>query len=293
MTFCTYCGRQLADGEVCNCQQNAAPQNNVPQGMTYAQPQVAPAPQPAPKKPAGDNPFKQVISHIVNTFKKPLDAAEEYYEKGTMVSSGILVGILAVIYVISQFVYLLTRIIYRFASYKKMCKIEYKLLGISYNDYLRLNDKTRWDILKGIGIKGYTFVQSFFFPIIYIVLMAAVVIGIYYVVNAVVLKEKANINKIMNLMGATVVPLYGAFIFTVINRFFHVGFLNSVLFPIAATCCGFLTLIQGLIILYKDINDRKKFLLTLAIYVGGLMIADYVIYYLILRHCNGFFYFPM
>ena len=38
MAFCTICGKQLADGEVCTCQQNNAqsvPQGNIPQGMPY------------------------------------------------------------------------------------------------------------------------------------------------------------------------------------------------------------------------------------------------------------------
>lgn len=38
MAFCTICGKQLADGEVCTCQQNNAqsvPQGSIPQGMPY------------------------------------------------------------------------------------------------------------------------------------------------------------------------------------------------------------------------------------------------------------------
>ncbi len=305
MTFCTFCGRQLADGEVCNCQQNAAPQNNIPQGMPYGQPQPAPQgmpygqPQPAPqtakKQSQGDNAIKLVISHITNTIKKPLTAAEEYYEKGTVASSGILVGLIAVVYVISQLLYLVTRIIYRLAYYKKSVKSSgiLALNGISYSDYLKLNGITRWDILKDVGYRGYTFVQAVFFPIIYVVLMAAVVIGIYYLVSSVILKEKADIAKAMNLMGATSVPLLGALVFTVINRVFHVGFLNSAFFPIAITCCGFLTLLQGLLIIGKEIKDRKKLLLTLALSVAILMIAHYVIYYLIMRHCIVYMSFPM
>lgn len=305
MTFCTFCGRQLADGEVCNCQQNAAPQNNIPQGMPYGQPQPAPQgspygqPQPAPqtakKQSQGDNSIKLVISHITNTIKKPLTAAEEYYEKGTVASSGILVGLIAVVYVISQLLYLVTRIIYRLAYFKKSVKGTgyLALTGISYSDYLKLNGITRWDILEDAGFRGYTFVQAVFFPIIYVVLMAAVVIGIYYLVSSVVLKEKADIAKVMNLMGATSVPLLGALIFSVISRVFHVGFINSVLFPIIVTCCGFLTLLQGLLIINKELGDRKKLLLSLAIGVAGLMIANYVICYLIMDHCIVFLRFPM
>lgn len=46
MGFCTFCGKQLADGEVCTCQQTApqqnvygAPQNNEGTQGTYTAPQ--------------------------------------------------------------------------------------------------------------------------------------------------------------------------------------------------------------------------------------------------------------
>lgn len=46
MGFCTFCGKQLADGEVCTCQQTApqqnvygAPQNNGGTQGTYTAPQ--------------------------------------------------------------------------------------------------------------------------------------------------------------------------------------------------------------------------------------------------------------
>lgn len=298
MTFCSFCGKQLADGEVCTCQQNNA-QQAAPQQPIYAQPAPAPAPQPK-KASASDNVIKTVFGHIVNTVKKPITAAEEYYEKGTAVSSGIIIALVAISYLFMTVCNLIITILYRLSYLSKSTKAARKVLGgISVKEYLALGEfynsdvTTKWEYLNYYGIKGGTIVQSIFFPIIYVVLMSAVIIGIVYLVNALILKNKTDITKTLNLMASASVPLIGSCVFMVLRQVFHVGFLQSAFFPIAISVCGLITLLQVLVVLKKEITDRKQYVLSLIFAVAVLTIAHYVIWYLIMRHCTVYVSFPM
>ena len=285
MAFCTNCGRQLADGEVCTCQQNNA--QSVPQGMPYAQPQQA-----TPNKSVDmGGAFSKAIDHIKNTIKKPITAAEEYYENGTIPSSAVLVGMITVLYVIATVLNLISKILYALTTAKKTAKPYYKLLDMSYGEYLEFEDITRWDILNAAGIDGGTIVQSVFFPIIYIVLMGATVFGLMYLIDAVVLKRKTDLNKVASLCGAVSVPLLGSIAVKVISNFIHVKALNNMLFPIFIVCMSVLVAIQGFTILSKEIQDRKKLLLSLAIMVAGLVIVEFLIG-LFLYKCTVFFALP-
>lgn len=290
MAFCTICGKQLADGEVCTCQQNNAqsvPQGNIPQGMPYtgAPQQGAPytaaygAPQQEAPKSSVDmgGAFKKAIDHIKNTVKKPITAAEEYYENGTIPSSAVLIGILTVAYVFATVLNLISKIIYTLADAKKSLKGMYRLLGMSYGEYLKSLGVTRWDILNNASINVGTIFQSIFFPIIYIVLMGATVFGLFYLIDAVVLKKKTDVNKIASLCGAVSVPLIGAMAVRILYNFIHVSALRGFFFPIFIVCMSVLTAIQGFTILSKEIKDRKQLVLSLAILVAGLVTVEYLI----------------
>lgn len=55
MAFCTKCGKELTDGEVCSCQQQAVAEA-APQPEAVVQPEVAPQPEAAPKSEAAPQP---------------------------------------------------------------------------------------------------------------------------------------------------------------------------------------------------------------------------------------------
>ena len=290
MAFCTICGKQLADGEVCTCQQNNAqsvPQGSIQQGMPYtgAPQQGSPytaaygAPQQEAPKSSVDmgGAFKKAIDHIKNTVKKPITAAEEYYENGTIPSSAVLIGILTIAYVFATVLNLISKIFYALSYYKKSVKIYYKPNGLTYGEYLDLKKITRWDILNDYSINVGTIFQSIFFPIIYIVLMGATVFGLFYLIDAVVLKKKTDVNKIASLCGAVSVPLIGAIAVKILYNFIHVGALRGFFFPIFIVCMSVLTAIQGFTILSKEIKDRKQLVISLAILVAGLVTVEYLI----------------
>lgn len=110
MGFCTKCGRPLQDGEVCTCQQQAAPQPQMtapqpqmtapqPQ-MTAPQPQMA-APQPqlqqAAPRPAGPNIGTELGNLVKGLFTSPVEAIAAYTAKANIVLVAILIGAQAIV----------------------------------------------------------------------------------------------------------------------------------------------------------------------------------------------------
>ncbi len=121
-SFCMYCGRQLADGEVCNCQQTQAQSESQPQnpeqsgaqaGQSYNQappqtgqpynqvPPQAQAGQPyyqAPPRPSYTGQYIQTyFSCIGKLLLKPADGARELVEKGHFAISLVLLFLQALL----------------------------------------------------------------------------------------------------------------------------------------------------------------------------------------------------
>lgn len=287
MTFCTYCGKQLQDGEICTCQQNAAAgqpdtQNASvqeeapqPQADTYAQPQT----EPKNKADVGGG-FKAVLELFKKTFKTPFEAAEDFYRKSDLVASIIAIAMVAGLYMIAtmlNFVAVSSHYL-RVAGWNS----SYKLLGYS-----------KWDILKMVDISGVDLVQSVFFPIIWVAVMTGAIIGLSILVNKVILKKSINIKGTLALCASVSVPLMAALAIKIISNFIFVDAFSNMVFPIITVCLGFLTLLQGLNIISKEIQNRNKLLIVLAIGVAGLIIANYLLNVLVMNHCQTTFSFPM
>ena len=115
MAFCKYCGKELGEGELCDCEKAVAARAAEaqaaaqPQAAPQAAPEVQTAPQPqaAPQtainaetvaavKGAAGNAFKVALGVL----KKPTTGVREYVKEGTWMSSGILLGINALVYAI-------------------------------------------------------------------------------------------------------------------------------------------------------------------------------------------------
>lgn len=298
MTFCTYCGRQLADGEVCTCQQGgaqAAPQEAVPQSQPQAapqetvsqgQPQTAPQgtayaqPQPVKSNVNVGGGFKAILELFKKSIKTPFEAAEEFYRKSDLIASIIAIAMIAGLYMIAtmlNFVALTSHYL-RLAGWDSA----YKLLGY-----------TKWDVLEAVDISLIDLLQSAFFPIIWVGVMTGAIIGLSIFVNKVILKKGINIKKTLSLCGAVSAPLMAALLLKIISNFIFVDALSNMVFPIAIVCLGFLSLLQGLNIISKEIQNRNKLLIVLAIGVAGLIIANYLLNVLVMNHCQTTFSFPM
>ena len=99
MSFCPKCGRQLSDGEVCNCQaQNT--QQVQPDAQTQSIQQVQPdaqtqSTQQAPKQTSPM--VKELTDLLSGIFKKPADAVKKYVSNASMEAPAILILVLAFI----------------------------------------------------------------------------------------------------------------------------------------------------------------------------------------------------
>ncbi|MCR4779282.1 MAG: hypothetical protein K5858_10590 [Lachnospiraceae bacterium] len=111
MAFCKYCGKELQEGELCDCEKAVAAraaENAAAQAPAQEAPQAAPAQQAAAPqtainaetvaavKGAAGNAFKVALGVL----KRPTTGVREYVKEGTWLSSGILLGVNALVYAI-------------------------------------------------------------------------------------------------------------------------------------------------------------------------------------------------
>ncbi len=112
MGFCTKCGRQLADGEVCGCtqQHGNAQQGFAQQGYTqqgYAQPQgYAPAQNNNGAKADFTQGFMgDIVTFLKNVIKTPADAVRTYVNKGSLIASLLILAVCAIVTTLSDVLY--------------------------------------------------------------------------------------------------------------------------------------------------------------------------------------------
>lgn len=97
--FCAYCGKQLEDGEVCGCRQQAAPEQaapqfqQAPQGMPYQQ--NVQYQQPVAAKPAFDfNAFlNDLFKTVLGIFKAPKKTAKEFVAGKNFIAAFVMIGL--------------------------------------------------------------------------------------------------------------------------------------------------------------------------------------------------------
>lgn len=293
MGFCTFCGKQLADGEVCTCQQTApqqnvygAPQDNgvtqgtytAPQQGTYTAPQgTYTAPQKQPKV-KGDNLFTPVINSVKETIKNPLDAAGTYYKSATLKTAITSMATVTVLYVLVSVFNLLGNVWHILAIAKR----SYGLVAYHYVD--------KGDILRYAGISGGIWVQAIFFPIIYVALMGAIMVGMAYLVNAVVIKkDKVNLVNVARFGGAVSPAIGAALAVRLVNGFVHVSGINGTVLTALYFATLVVALLQSLEIIRGMVSERNKYVLATIILVAGLVIGDYFIGTLFLGHFYPYF----
>ena len=224
MSFCPFCGKELAEGETCTCRQEAQPQ----QTSTYA------------GSVNMESEMRGLGDFVKKTFTNPIEAAEEYFEKGTVATTAILWGTLLILSVIVSL----------------LAKVWYVR---DYIDY----------------VSGSVFVKAIFFPIIYMVVMTLATVITAFVVD-IVLKREFRLDKLISLCGAVMVPLIVGMLATWLRVYMPVSGL-SLVFSMIITLSNFVALIQGLACLNKMIPDRKKLLLGIVISIVMLMLFRFLI----------------
>ena len=281
MAFCTFCGKKLEDGEVCTCQQQAAPQpaQSMPQGTpVQSMPQGAPAYEqtaPQPKKPNvfGEG-FKSIGEFFKGIFRKPFDATEEFFDKANIIASGFMWLVLMVVYVVESI--LNTAMAYVMIENGSEHRIAYMYQNCP--NFVRamfvgtFNDEAIFDI--GFG----SFVQAFFFPIFWMVTMTAVVFGLGFLINILFVKGnfKKSVSKIAALCGVTATGLVIVQVIAIFKNFIVVSGVN-VFLTIIQSAVSLFVLIQGLVCIKKVIPDKNKAFLAMIISIAGLVLSSYLL----------------
>lgn len=294
MGFCTACGKPLADGEVCTCQQTtaatpeqgvySAAQTDVAQGTAQAE-TVAKKVKVKMPKVDGNGLFAPIIDNCKDTIENPLDAGNNYYKKATTKATITSLVTLAVLYVLTSVFNLLGNALHVLSIYKKSVKPALALYGIKYGDYLKEMGVKRSDLLRTSGITGGSWVQAIFFPIIYMVLMGAVIIGLVYVVNQfIVKKEKVQIMNVAKFCASVSLPISVALVVRFLDGFVHVAWLNGTVLAGIYFAALLIALLQAFEIVRELVQDKKQYVLSLCVMVFGIVLFNYLVGTLFLGH---------
>ncbi len=313
MGFCTLCGREVPDGEVCTCQQQTFDQNayaptegtytapvegaytapvegaytapvegaytapvegayTAPtetaytQEATYAAPQYASAPAKDSNGIVGT-----VTGYVKETISEPFAAAKNFYQTATVKKSVIMVSLMAIVYVVTSFLSLIAERIHVASLAKKSCGA----LWIMMTSDMKKAEKKSW--YAAAGVDGPAFAQAIFFPILYMALMGAVMVGVAYLINALFIKGKVQLTNLLKVAGAVSVPLTVILVLRFINNCIHVSALNYIIFHVAIVILCILVMLQVFSIMNDYIVDAKKFIVILAIAVACVLIGHYIV----------------
>ena len=305
MGFCTLCGREVPDGEVCTCQQQTFDQNayaptegtytapvegaytapvegaytapvegayTAPTETAYTQEAAYAAPQYA-SAPAKDSNgiVGTVTGYVKETISEPFAAAKNFYQTATVKKSVIMVSLMAIVYVVTSFLSLIAERIHVVSSMKKGYELGWALLDSAYKKELK---KMAY---KAAGVDGPAFAQAIFFPILYMVLMGAVMVGAAYLINALFIKGKVQLTNLLKVAGAVSVPLTTYLVLRFINNWIHVGAINTIIFGLAMTLMCLLAMLQVFAIVKDYIPDTKKWMLVIAVAIACVIIGNYIV----------------
>ena len=315
MGFCTLCGREVPDGEVCTCQQQTFDQNayaptegtytapvegaytapvegayTAPTETAYTQEAAYAAPQYA-SAPAKDSNgiVGTVTGYVKETISEPFAAAKNFYQTATVKKSVIMVSLMAIVYVVTSFLSLISERIYAVSMLKKeVGPILWSAMGSAGRK------AAKKAMYATAGLDGGAFAQAIFFPILYMALMGAVMVGVAYLINALFIKGKVQLTNLLKVAGAVSVPLTVILVLRFINNCIHVSALNYIIFHVAMVILGLLVMLQVFSIMNDYIVDTKKFIVILAIAVACVLIGHYIVDGLMLGKWYPYFQaFPM
>ena len=223
MRFCTKCGRQLNDGEVCTCQ--AQPQQSVP---VQAQ-----------AKTASPDFIGDIMEFFKTVFKKPADAVCTYVNKGSLIASLIILAVCAIVKTFSN------------VLYKIIANVQYEQ---NVRDNLVIWDPTTWVApeplygpwqvgLGAVGDRFYTFAS------------AAVMAGVMYAVIKFVFEKDSKVKfgqlfAVMALVALVQMPF--SLVYTVL-RYIPLAFFSRVGGWISTFGSAL-----GVVTLFVGLNDNVK-----------------------------------
>lgn len=239
--FCTKCGRQLEEGEVCTCQSEAAQTAENTEAATDAAAQ--PASKPIITKEQATEISKGLIAYAKDFFKNPVAASESVAEKGDLVTVGGLVAVNAALQLVFDIIYLLINTI----KYGK------------YGNY-------------GVG----TWLRVIFAHIVWWIAIPAAFAGLIWLCGKVIEKKEVDFKKALGVFAVPAMPLL---IFTVIN-FLNLILTHSffdVIFGVLKAGVGGIMIFLTAVGITKVLPKSEKFLYSAAAICAGLWFVDWLV----------------
>ena len=268
MSFCKYCGRQLQDGEVCTCQQQAAPQQTMggaaqpQQGFNQqAQQTYQQAPQQA-VKPAGPNPATEYLGILKGLFTSPVETVSAFVAKANIIMIAILVGGQAVINMLTR---LFDMLIANSKSKVSTGSKDLDSLLSAYTSYTRTKPYEVGAIFKNMFLE---------------ILLVAVSAAIFALVVMLLAKafNKANVTYIQGLAVYAITAVLGipAELLSWVTGLTSVGFIDRV-----STCITVFSNVAGYAFVYMAIRalckDEKKLPLIMAISYVAVSFVKWIV----------------
>lgn len=244
MGFCTKCGKSLQDGEICSCQQQAAPQQAAPQ-MTV--PQMTVPQMTAPQKPAGPSVITELVDLAKGVFTSPAETIAAYTAKANIVMIAILIGGEAIV---SMFIRLFRMLIANAEAAAKAKK--------SINDFSSLVDYASSYYSGKTKIYETGEIFAYMFKEILVVAASAAILAlvIWLLVKAF---DKVNVTYVQALAVASLASLVAIpeVVLSWVIGLTSVGFLDEI-----ASCVNTFASVLGTAFLFMGIralskNDKK------------------------------------
>lgn len=262
MAFCTKCGKQLQDGEVCSCQTQAAPQPKVTPVQTPVTPVQTPV---APAQPSAVSGFFKVLwTLILNLFKEPATTINSFVAKAELKFALVFIGINAVV-----------------ASLVRWFGILQTNSGKDYSDY---SNYSLSDLLGGLS--SYTNTSSpgyiakqMLFSMLYVIVSAVVVAVIIMLFASVLGKVKMSFAQSICIASLPALFIAPARLIDFIFGLFKVGFFTELGNDVAvfASAAGSVLVFLGIKALCKNENKipyiagLASAISALSVYIVGLL----------------------
>jgi hypothetical protein len=269
MAFCAYCGKQIADGEICSCQQQQTNQNvnGGWQGQPQPNPQVyyqqanqvygqtseqarqasAAAGQAASQYASqAGNILNETVGHALLILKAPADAAKSF-----VVSANIKVSVVLV---------LLQAILSGLFSFCITAKIN-SLVSQASAGYLN------FDVFSKGGAFGYTFLMSVVFSVVFMLLAWAV---------AAIAKGKTSYQQMLSVAAIRSTYLLPVALISIILFFIKPGY-GIGFFFIAGAFISCSALIESLRVVPGINENLKTYLAVVAMIIFSIVVVYFTV----------------
>ncbi len=306
MAFCTYCGKELADGEVCSCRSGAAQNNAAQQSASYTADSMYAAPDPvvnaAQNTAQGEQNTAQGAQNTAQGEQNTAQGAPSESQGGEQRKSSFNLGkgfvnafklfpktftapidVTTQLYEDADLGTSVAAAILMFATFWVT-----PFIGTFYS---LIRSSIYFGGINVLAITG-RFVQNIFYPLIWAAVVAGAMYGVYALVNKLFIKGKMDIKKFAAFFTVPYAAVCCVNVLTWVNQLINadVFVLDIVIFALLAVA-----FIQMIVNLFKVIENKNKAVIAAVIAVGVYVFADRLISVLLnlTTNATGYYFFGM